>query len=883
MRRLRALWMRMRGVVPVQREEDDFAAELESHVAMQVEEGVREGMTPEEARRQALIQLGGAEQARQRQREQRTLPWLENLLRDLRYALRGFRRNPIFAITVIATLALGIGATTAVFSVVDRILFRSLPYAHADRLVSVGMVHSLEKEEFMLGGFYFDWLDNQKPFEAMAAQGTMLHACVLAEANPQQLGCMQAQAGFLPMLGISPVVGRNFLPEEDKPHSARVALISYGLWQDHYGGDPQIINRSINIDGNPAHIVGVLPRGFEMPTMEAPDVLFPMALDRAAQATANGGFGTPMRTFARIRPGISVQQAAAELEPVFGHTRDTFMPDRLRSEVRLGVRSLRDREIEGTRSLAWILLGSVLAVLLIACSNIASLLMARGAAREREMAMRTALGASRGRIMRQVLAESILLSMMGAGAGLLLAEGLLRIFIAIAPVGIPFLNKAGIDLRIVSCAALVSLLCGLLFGLWPAAQKPRTAALSSRSHNIRTAALLRRTMVAGQIAISMVLLAAAFLLLKSFRNLEEQNLGMKTDGVLTVRPALPTFRYNTPRKKMEFFLQVESALRRLPTVRAVGLSDSVPPGGWSSGGRVSELVVEGRPQPAPGTGGPHIYRLVTPDYFRALNIPIIRGRDFTDADRQGNEYKMILSRSLAASLYPGENPIGKRMALAARGPWNTIVGVAENVKNNGLTGENTPELYSLRLSIPLSWSINSPVILVDAASEPKVIAPWVLAQIRAIDPTVPALTETLTRNVGNLAARPRFVTALVGFFALCGLVMAVIGLYGVVAFLVTQRTQEIGVRVALGATRMDILRLIAGEGARLIAIGGIVGVAAAFASARLFKSVLFHVSAHDPASFIAVSVLLVLSAFAATLIPARAAMKTDPMAALRTE
>jgi len=285
MHKLRAWWLRVYGLFRPGHAEEDFSAELESHLALHTEDGIRAGLSPAEARRQALIRLGGAEQTRQAHRERRTLPWLESVLRDVRYALRGFRRNPIFTLTVIATLALGIGATTAVFSVVDRILFRSLPYAHDDRLVSIGTVHSLERQEFMLGGFFFDWRDHQKPFEAMAIQSTGPHACDLVEYNPAQLDCLSFDDGFLPLLGISPVLGRNFLPEEDRPNGPRVVLISYGLWQDHYNRDPGILNRQIDVDGSPARVVGVLPKDFQFPTLQSADVIFPMALDRAAQAT----------------------------------------------------------------------------------------------------------------------------------------------------------------------------------------------------------------------------------------------------------------------------------------------------------------------------------------------------------------------------------------------------------------------------------------------------------------------------------------------------------------------------------------------------------------------------------------------------------------------
>src|ERR1017187_4800896 len=469
MRKLRALTMRLIGMTRTGQHDADFAAELESHLAFHVEDGIHAGLTPEEARRQALIRLGGVEQARQTYRERASLPWLESVIRDMRYAVRGFRRSPVFTVTVIATLALGIGATTAVFSVVDRILFRSLPYAHDDRIVSIGLVQSLERQEFMLGGFFYEWRDNQKPFEAFASQGTMLHACDLVESNPAQLNCMQAQAGFLPLLGISPVLGRNFLPEEDLPNGPRVALISYGLWLDHYNRDAGILNRQIDVDGSPARVIGVLPRGFELPTLQGPDVMLTMALNEGLERKALPG--TPMRVFARLSPGVSIAQAKAEMEPLFLHSQASI-PEQIRKDFHLSIRSLRDRETKDVQLTAWILLGSVLAVMLITCANVASLMMARGETRERELAVRSAVGASRGRLIRQTLTEAALLSLAGAAAGMALAEGLLRVFLAIAPTGIPFLARAGLDLRVALFSVLLSMLCGAIFGLLPALQAP---------------------------------------------------------------------------------------------------------------------------------------------------------------------------------------------------------------------------------------------------------------------------------------------------------------------------------------------------------------------------------------------------------------------------
>jgi predicted permease len=865
------------------RRQSEVDEELQFHVEQSTEAKVAAGMTAAEARRQALIEFGGVERAREQCHEQQPGWWMVTVAQDVRYALRGFRRNPTFTITVIATLALGIGASTAVFSLVDRILFRSLPYAHDDRLVSVGLVHSLERQEFALGGFFFDWRDNQKPFEAMATQETGPHACDLVENNPAQLDCLFFDSEFLPLLGISPVLGRNFSPEEDRPNGPRVTIISYRLWQGHYNLDPGVIGRLIDVDGSPARVVGVLPKDFQFPTLQSADVIFPMVLDRAAQATANGGFGTPMRVFARLKPGVSITQAKEEMEPLFAHTLDTVVPPVLRKDMHLGIRSLRDRETQDMQLTAWILLGSVLAVLLIACANVASLMMARSEARERELAVRSALGASRARLIRQTLTEATLLSLAGAVVGLALAAGLLRVFLDLAPTGIPFLERAGLDFRIALFTILLSLVCGALSGLLPALQTPRAFALAARAAKSRKRTVLRRVLVVGQIAVSMVLLSGSALLLKSFQNIEEQRLGMQTGGVFTVQIPLPSFRYNTGQKQMDFYLQAEAALRRLPGIRAVAISDSVPPGGWQGDYRYSDLAVSGKPHPAPGTGGQVDTRSVTPDYFKALNIPVVRGRNFREEDRHSGESLVIVSRLLADLMFPGEDPIGKRIQAARDPRWHTVVGVAENVKNGGLVEPDNPEMYFLRSNVADYWGGRVPLMIVDSVLSPKATVPWVRSQIAQLDPTVPVTTESLNDQVSKLADRPRFETALLGFFAFCGLLMAVIGLYGVIAFMAAQRTQEIGVRMALGATRLDILRLIAGEGIRLIVLGGVLGLGAALAAAQLLKSLLYNVGTHDPATYAAVALLLAVVALAATLIPARAAMRVEPVEALRCE
>ena len=520
---------------------------------------------------------------------------------------------------------------------------------------------------------------------------------------------------------------------------------------------------------------------------------------------------------------------------------------------------------------------------MIACANVAGLMMAREAGRQREFAVRSAIGASRGRLMRQALTESLLLSVAGGLAGLAMAQALVTVFVHLAPTGIPFIGNAHLDLRVALFSALLSSLCGLIFGCAGALQQPRLAALNVKVSMSRNHAFLRRSLVTAQIAVSIILLSSAVLLLRSFTKIEEQNLGMQSGGVLTMKVALPWWRYNTDQKVMDFYLRLESSLRLLPGTFAVGMADSVPPGG-SLGIRYSDLVVEGKPPTPPGTGGTVVGRFVTPDYFRALDIPILRGRNFNEQDRTGKADEAILSRLLAARLFPNEDPIGKRFGLPGpRQVATIIVGVADNVKNNGLTEQSDPEMYTLRRSVPDAWSGNRLIAVIHSVMPTSTIEPWVRSQVASIDPTIPVDMQPLNQSISTLADRPRFETALLAFFAACGLLMSVIGLYGVISFIAAQRTQEIGIRMALGATRASILRLISSEGLRLIFFGGALGLTAAFFTTQFLKSLLFHVDPRDPSSFIAVTLLLALVAIAATLLPARAAMKTDPIVALRCE
>jgi predicted permease len=877
MQRVRAIFARGRKA--------QLDEELQFHIAMSARLiQSRTGVSAAEARRQAILEFGGVEQTREETYRQRPIWFLETLIQDVRYAIRGFRRNPAFTITIIATLALGIGATTAVFSVVDRILFRPLPYAHDGRLVSVGLVAPIVPEEFMLGGSYFVWRDNQKPFEAITSE-IGVTPCDLTERSPARLSCARVEANFLPTLGVAPLLGHNFLPEEDRPNGPKAALISYGLWRSRYGANPGVLNQLIDIDGTETRVIGVLPKDFEMPTLEAADVVLPQALNEAAERKSAPEH--VMYAFARLKPGETIPHAQAALEPLFQYSL-SLAPPGFRSEVHLRVRSIRDRQMHHVRLTAWVLLGAVLAVLLIGCGNVSGLMLARAVSRERELAVRSALGASRGRLARQTLTEALLLSLVGAAAGWAVAEILVRVFVDIAPAGLPLLEQTRLNLRIAVFTAALAILCGLFFGTLAALQRPRSLAATARASNSGSSAWLRRASVATQIAVSLILLSASSLLVRSFWNMQRQDLGIHTNSVLTATIELNRERYSTGQQQMQFFLDAQTGLRRLPGVTTVAVSDSLPPAGPHQEMVFQRMIVTGRPQPAGaadgagGTGGMVAWRLVSPEYFRALEIPIERGRDFNEEDSHSTQNLMILSKLLADRLFPGQNPIGQHIHPGMSEPEFTVVGVAANVKNAGLSESDEPEYYRLRRNLPEDWGRSS-TLVIQTSGSPQFVTPWVRSQIAAIDPTVPVEVGTMSQRVNRLADGPRFQAVLLSVFALTGLIMAMVGLYGLTAFLATQRTHEIGIRMALGADRADVLRLIAWEGIRLIAFGGLIGMAVALTLSRLLQSLLFGVGAHDPATLGAVAALLALVALAATLIPARKAMRVDPSVALRAE
>ncbi len=877
---LRIVVARISGLFSKGRRDRELDEELRGHLEALVEEKIRQGMNPQEAVHAARREFGGVEQIKETYRGQRGLPALDTLLQDLKFTFRGLRTKPGFALVAILTLALGIGATTAVYSVVDRILFRSLPYPEDDRLVSFGVMAPFDSREFMLGPDFVEWRPRQRAFEAVTAVEPGSIDCDLTEQNPSRLSCGQADADFLPAFRVQPILGRNFTEEEDHPNGPRVVLLSYGFWRSRFAGDPQIVGKNLSLDGKSALIVGVLPPNFEMPTLARADLLVPLAM---GESTDRGPDARQriVRTFARLKPGLTAVQAAAMLQPLFKESLN-YVPEQFRREVSLRVRSLRDRQVGESRPASWILLGAVFTVLLVACTNVANLILARATSRRRELAVRAALGATRARLIRQAFTENIVLGVLGGSAGCAIAYLLLRLFVSIAPDGIPYLGQASLDTRVALFTLGISLLSGMFFGLASAFRHTSAELLGGKESRATSRNVLRQTLVTAQIAASLILLAGAGLLLRSFWKLQTVPLGMNTERILTAEIDLADYRYPRPAQQLEFFRDVQSRLARIPGVRTLALSDTLPPTGGMQATFLSAIEIAGQPRFTGGTGGMIGYRYVTPAYFSVLGIPVVDGRAFLDQDLLTTGNPVVLSEALAKRLFGEGDPIGKPFRFGRQNLWRTIVGVVGDVKNDGLAAAGGPEFYLPWREEPEGYYRRANIILRTPVN-PKALAKWIRSEVASMDPTVPVTIEAMNQRVEKLADRPRFNAILLSLFAAMGVLLAAIGIYGVVGFLAAQQTREIGVRMALGATPQGILKMVLSSVARWTLGGAVVGILGAWFCTRLLESLLFEVKTHDPVLLGGAVALLLAAAFLAAWIPARRAMRVDPMVALRYE
>jgi len=808
---------------------------------------------------------------------------VQTLWLDLRYGLRMLRKSPAFTIIAVLTLALGIGATTAVFSVVDRILFRSLPYPHSDRLVTFGYIAPIEPLEFILPPDFADWTKDSAAF-ASTASYDYIQDCDITQAPAERVACVHVSASFLPTLEIQPLLGRNFTPAEDTANAPKVALLFYGRWKRRLGGDPHIAGKTISLDGQLTTILGVLPRNFELPTLGRADLLVPEAFPAAAFVHDNSRPMPILRAFARLKPGVTIEQAKAASQPSFQASLK-WVPPGFRAEVSLSVRSLRDRQIEGARLASWVLFGAVLAVLLIACANVANLLLARSSARQREFAIRAALGAGPARLFSQTLAESVTLALAGGALGCGLAYALLKTFVAISPQGILHLDNATLDLRVLLFTLVMSIVCGIVFGFAFKRLFVLNEALYGRANPTLSRAFFRRALVSAQIAISFMLLAGAGLLIRSLDNLERVPLGMNASGVITATIALNPHFYSDMSRRQNFFEQIEQRLHQLPGVSAFAISDTLPPSGPEEASIYANIEVPGRPHTPQGTGGMVGYRTVTPGYFSTLGIPILRGRGFTETDRAPDVSVTILGSLLAKRLFPDGNTLGKQVRFEPNSPWCTVVGIAENVKyveGSGLVVPAESEYY-LPQQRAAHYIDPQQRIILRTSLNPAAVASWMRQTVTSVDPTVPVTIDSMSQRVRQLEARPRFNAALLGIFATMGILLAALGTYGVLAFLVALRTREIGICVALGAQRSDVMKLILAQGAKLSLAGLSIGMAGAFVVTRSMTALLFEVKPVDPAIFSGVAIFLILVALGACYIPARRATRVDPIVALKYE
>jgi len=771
------------------------------------------------------------------------------MLADLRYALRVLRLNPGFALAAILALGLGIGAATAIFSVFDIVLLRPLPYPAADRLISVYMTHAMGLD-FVVSREYLNWAESNRVFESYAARWYSINPAVMVDGDSAvQIRPCRVTTNFLSTLGVSPILGRTFAPEESLVETGTPMLLSYGLWQDKFAGDRRVLGRSATLDGAPVTIIGVLPKNFFFPASVRVDAVIPIKynLPDILSGKAMGGW----ETFGRLKAGVSIDQARANLATLFAASAaaDHVM---YKNDVDLVVMPMQDRLTGNVRAALWILLAGVGCVLLIACANVANLLLARGSGRRKEIATRAALGAGRARLIRQMMTESVLLAVIGGTAGAALAYISVDILRRIGPEELPRIAELSVDGRVLAFAFLISLVTGIAFGLAPALSATKPAVRFGRSGP-------RDFLVAAEIALSLTLLIGAGLLIESLWRMRHNDPGFAPENVITANVSVRGSWLNELRER----------LMALPGTQSVAITDSLPPNGGSSTGTFTR---EGRPLPEPGHRGDNAtHRHVGAGYFETLHIPLKRGRFFIAGDRPN---VAVINQTLARKYFPGEDPIGKKIDLLFGNPGNTIVGIVGDVKNQGLGQTALPEEYTL-----LDGGERNLSVIVRTLAGPSVVA----TALREVDLQALASMHTMDQQFDRMTARPRFNGALYGSFAGVALLLAMVGVYGVMSFTVARRAFEIGIRMALGADRTRILQMILKQALIPTVAGIVVGLAGSIACSRYLAGMLYDVRPIEPGVYLTVATVLGAISIGTALVPARRAARVDPMSVLRAE
>jgi putative ABC transport system permease protein len=801
---------------------------------------------------------------------------MTTLLQDLRYAFRMLLKNPGFAGVAVIALALGIGANTAIFSVVNTVLLQSPPYEDPDRLMVLKENKLPQFPEFSISpGNFLDWQKQVESFEKIAAVSGSAYNLVHGDSEPERLRGARMSAGVFEILGVKPVQGRAFTDEDDQPGHENVVLISSGLWKRRFGGDPSIIGQTLTLSASNYTVIGIMPGSFAFPDRDN-ELWTPIAFT-ARQAQQHGSHY--LFVIGQLKHGVSVQQADSELKTIAGQLAEQY-PD-TNAGWSTHILPMHEYQVRDIKSGLVVLILAVALVLLIACANVANLLLARATARQKEMAIRSALGASRLRVIRQLLTESILLAVSGGIVGLLLAFWGIQSLVALAPEDLPRVKEVTIDVRVLGFTLVVTLMTGIIFGLVPALQssKPRLSETLKEGGRGTTGGhhRIRGSLVVVEVALTLVLLICSGLLIRSFETLRRVNPGFTSDNALAVNIALPGRKYTNRDQYSTFYTQLIEKTSALPGVLAVGASQTLP----IQGDFLVGFNFQGRPPEPPGQDKSTNYYAVTPDYFKAMGIPLLKGRLFTEQDGKNAPRVAIINETMVRTYFADEDPLGKGINLTqGELGFREIVGVVGDVKQYGLAQPSTFQTYEPFLQMPFSGM----TVVMRTQGDPTALSGAIRSEVLALDKEQPvSRIRTLEEIVAGSVQQQRFLMLLLGVFAAVALILAAVGLYGVMSYAVTQRTHEIGIRMALGANRVSVLRMVVVHGMTLALIGVGIGVAGALAFTRVMATLLFSVGTTDPLTFAGIPVLLTGVALVACLAPAHRATRVDPMVALRHE
>ena len=867
------------------RAESELDKELRFHIEQQIANNVAAGMSPEEARRHAQLEFGGIDRVKEDVRDTRWEFHLENLFRDLQYALRSLRKDRRFALIAIFAIALGIGPSTAIFSVVNTALLRPLPYRDPSRLVWADEFIPRINDWAVPNPEFTNWSTHNHTFEAMAAYDGGNQSNLTGAGEPERIEASGVTANFLAVLGIQPALGRTFLPDEDRPSGPPVVLLTDSLWRRKFSADRDIVGKSIDLDGQAHTVVGVLPATFRLPDRhEVPQCLLafqlPPKVDWAAQRLRL------TRVIGRLAPGVSLSQAQADLATLAAESNSAIPAAfvRTRDGLQVQLTPLHQKIVGDVRPALLVLLIAVLFVLLIACVNVANLQLVRTAGRHKELAVRVAIGAERARLFQQLLTEGAALAAAGGAAGLLLAAISVRLLRVSLPVTIAQIGVISIDRSVLLFALTIVCLTAILFGLAPAlrASKPDVNDVLKEGGSRTTGFYIHRgyrsALVVMEFTLAFLLLIGSGLLIRSFICLSSVAPGFDSTNVLTVSTELPDSKYSTDQQRQAFFSRILDRLRPLPGVRSIGLTTQLPfSRSWGS----SSFLIEGQPEPSRGTAPMVFNNEVSSDYFQTMRIPLLTGRSFSLADLAPDSHVIIVSAVFAQRFLPAANPLSKRVRLRGpESPWSTVVGVVGDVHYAGLDHVSDPQVY-----LPYSGeNAASASVVIRSDQDPRDLAPAVRAQFAAVDPAQPVFDiTTMQQRVEDSIETPRFNMTVLTIFASLALALATVGIYGVISYFVSQRTREIGIRMALGAKPSQVLRLVLGQGFVMILVGLALGLAGSLLLTRYLANLLYGVRPADPLTIVFVTALLVCVALAACYIPARRAAAVDPLVALRYE